>query len=70
MNEYAELNSEGIVVNLIRWDGVSPYNPEGLTVVPRPAGVEVGWRLTPNGWEAPPTDPDGDLASTLTIPPP
>jgi hypothetical protein len=32
-NIYAMVNSSNIVVNVIIWDGVTPYNPQGYILI-------------------------------------
>lgn len=42
MARYAVLNSDNVVVNVIEWDGVTPYDPgEGLTLQFVPT-VDIG----------------------------
>ena len=42
MARYAVLNADNIVVNVIEWDGVTPYDPgEGLTLQFVPT-VDIG----------------------------
>lgn len=44
--KWAIINTENIVMNIIVWDGVTPYNPgDGLTLVPINDGVPYG-----GGW--------------------
>lgn len=53
---HLELNSEGVVTNIVVWDGVSPYEPAGVTTLlpcaehPR---ASFGWRLSGNEWIPP-----------------
>ena len=45
INRYLELNPDGVVINIIVWDGESPYNPEGHTLMlcdDHPS-VSFGW---------------------------
>jgi hypothetical protein len=54
---YLELNAEGVVKNIVVWDGVTPYAPEGVSeLLPcdEHPGVSYGWRKVDGGWEAPP----------------
>lgn len=57
---YLEINSEGRVVNVIVWDGQTPYNPDGVTLIhvdDAPTGCGFGWQLINGNWQAPePTD--------------
>lgn len=53
---HLELDAEGTVINVIVWDGTTPYNPEGVAqIVPAPADIPVsfGWRLVDGGWVEP-----------------
>jgi hypothetical protein len=53
MAAYALLDKNGIIANVIAWDGVSDWTPPaGMTVQPLPDGVSysIGYRLG----EAPP----------------
>lgn len=56
MNRYLELNADGLVVNIIVWDGVSPYNPEGHTLLScdEHPQASFGWTLDGDNWIAPP----------------
>lgn len=62
MNRYLELDSNNTVVNIIVWDGVSEYAPEGLTLLPcnEHPGVTFGWTLVDGKWVAPAADPAPD----------
>ena len=42
---YAVIDAQNTVVNIVMWDGVSPYNPgESLRLVPVGAvWLDVGW---------------------------
>lgn len=58
---WLELNADGVVVNIIVWDGVSSYNPPGVTsLVPchENPGVSYGWKLVDGEWVAPPSPPE------------
>lgn len=34
-----------VVVNLVEWDGVSPWTPpDGSTVAPAPVQISIGWQ--------------------------
>ena len=60
---YALVNTDGLVVNAIVWDGQTEYTPaDGLTVVAIPDGVGAGpgWTFDGTNWIAPPPDPDDD----------
>lgn len=61
VSNYAMIEN-GIVVNIIVWDGVTPYNPGPqytLVLVPDGAFVTIGYLYdATNGFTAPPvTDP-------------
>lgn len=49
------LIKDDVIVNLVEWDGVQPYEPDGdLTPLGGlPAGVSIGWRLVEGVWTAP-----------------
>ena len=53
---WLELNAEGVVINIVVWDGVSPYSPDGvaqlLSCDDNP-GVSFGWKIVDGMWEAP-----------------
>lgn len=56
--KWLELNAEGVVVNIVVWDGVSPYSPAGIAqLLPcdEHSGVSHGYKLVNGEWEAPPT---------------
>ncbi len=47
---YALINSESIVINLIAYDGAASYTPaEGLTFVQVPEGTDIGGTYTGSG---------------------
>jgi hypothetical protein len=54
---WLELNADGFVVNIVVWDGVSDYQPQGiaqlLPCVEHP-NVSFGWQRVDGGWIAPP----------------
>jgi hypothetical protein len=54
---YALVDSDGLVVNAIVWDGEVDYTPaDGLAVVAVPDGVGAGpgWTYDGSDWIAPP----------------
>lgn len=55
MNYWLELNADGYVVNIIKWDGVSPYNPPNITLLPKADHPQAsfGWRLKDGEWIEP-----------------
>lgn len=53
---WLELNAEGVVTNIIVWDGVTPYAPSGVAQLLRcdeNPGVSFGWRIVDGVWVAP-----------------
>ena len=53
---WLELNTEGVVVNISIWDGVTSYSPAGITqLLPCEdnPGVSFGWKIVDGIWEAP-----------------
>ena len=55
--------SDGLVVNVCVWDGVSPWNdlPDGVDAVECPNNVGPGWSYIDGEWVAPlPPDPPPD----------
>lgn len=58
---WLELNAEGVVINIVVWDGVTPYAPADVTQLLRcdeNPGVSYGWRIVDGGWQAPPPPPE------------
>lgn len=56
MEKYLELNSDGLVINIVVWDGESPYNPDGHTILlcdDHPQ-ASFGWTFDGDNWIAPP----------------
>lgn len=62
MDRYLELNTDGVVVNIIIWDGVSPYEPNGMTVLPydEHPNATFGWRYDGINWIVPEEITDGN----------
>ena len=57
MARYALLDAEGVVENVIEWDGVSDWSaPDGLTVLEADERVSVGWALQAGAWVGPGED--------------
>jgi len=55
---YAIINSAGLVVNVIVWDGKSPWQPPaGFTRAPITNGAGIGWTYTNGNYTAPPQPP-------------
>jgi hypothetical protein len=57
---YALVDVDGLVVNVIVWDGETDYIPDdGLTAVPVPDDVVAGpgWTFDGTDWIAPPYSP-------------
>lgn len=53
---WLELNAEGVVINIVVWDGVTPYTPAGVAqLLPCDdnPGVSFGWKIVDGMWEAP-----------------
>lgn len=43
MNRYAIIN-DNAVVNVVLWDGETPYNPDGvLVLIPEEQAVDTSW---------------------------
>lgn len=55
MDRYLELDANGVVVNIVVWDGASPYNPEGITLLPcnQNPNATFGWKFDGSNWIAP-----------------
>ncbi|MFL9904228.1 hypothetical protein PQR71_39925 [Paraburkholderia fungorum] len=68
---YALVNN-GTVVNVIAWDGASPYAPpSGETVVPVPGNAGIGWSYASGMFSAPATPartPDQLYTQALAAP--
>lgn len=48
---YLEVNeSDNTVINIVIWDGVSPYTYPGTYLVPEVPGVLIGWYLKDGEW--------------------
>lgn len=58
---YLATNIEGYVINIIEWDGVTPYHPIGITLykcIDYPE-VTYGWQYVDGEWIPPePTNID------------
>lgn len=53
-NRYALVQADGLVANVVEWDGVEPWTPpEDLTPVEATAEVCPGWRLDDGDWLPP-----------------
>lgn len=51
--------TDGLITNVIIWDGVSPWQArEGFYVLPESDNpdAKIGWRKIKDGWEAPPSN--------------
>lgn len=55
---YLELDTDGRVINVIIWDGTTPYD-SGYTLIPCADAPHAtyGWQLIDGTWTAPPADP-------------
>jgi hypothetical protein len=62
--KYLTLNTDGLVINVIIWDGTTPYNPgQGDTLIAltdAPQGAWTGWTYINGVWTPPPAPPDTD----------
>ena len=57
-DKYAVVDSTGIIVNMIKWDGVTPFNQgEGLSLVPSGDEFIIGGRIE-DGNYFPPGEPE------------
>lgn len=55
-NAYLELDHTGRVINMIVWDGLTPYNPPGVAQLLKcdeNPGVGIGWQLVDGEWISP-----------------
>ena len=52
---YLEVNPDNVVVNIVVWDGVSKYEPKGISLVAcdDAPGVSYGWRKVDGEWVPP-----------------
>lgn len=65
MTVYAVLDADGVITNMVMWDGKTPYDPgEGLTLVPAGDGYSIGGRIE-NGNYVPPVSDDGIIGREL-----
>ena len=58
---WLELNAEGVVINVVVWDGVSTYAPQGVAqLLPcsEHPGVSFGWKLVNGEWIQPQEEPN------------
>jgi hypothetical protein len=54
--KWLQIDSSGFVVNIVIWDGLSLYEPQGVTQLLRcedHPGVTFGWQLVDGNWIAP-----------------
>lgn len=54
--KYLELNADGVVINIVLWDGIEEYAPPGVAeLLPCEdnPGVSFGWQLVNGEWIAP-----------------
>lgn len=58
MSNYAVVNDSGIVINVIDWDGISPYNIQSGTtlVLDTNEFVAIGWTYDGTNFIAPLAD--------------
>ncbi|MGE5501867.1 MAG: hypothetical protein ACM3W4_08065 [Ignavibacteriales bacterium] len=53
-DRYALVDGDGLVVNVVEWDGVSDWSPpEGLTCMEADEAVSVGWTRQSGAWVGP-----------------
>jgi len=53
-NRYALVDADGLVSNIVEWDGEAQWSPPvGLTAAEAPDGVSKGWTLADGVWTAP-----------------
>lgn len=58
MKNYALINTENIVVNVTRWDGISPWQPPaGQQAVELTSEAGIGWSYI-DGQFIPPPEPE------------
>lgn len=58
--KYALTDNNGVVTNLIEWDGVEPYTPQqGLTIIPvNDHQVDIGYTYVDGEFQAPTVEPE------------
>lgn len=63
-NKYLTVrNTDGLITNVIVWDGVDPFHIDGHTLIERPdepVGVWVGWSYINGEWIAPEPEPESE----------
>jgi len=53
-DRYALVDEDGLVENVVLWDGAAPWSPPtGLTAVAAPGAVAIGWGLEDGQWLEP-----------------
>lgn len=53
-DRYALVDADGLVVNVIEWDGVSDWSPpESLTCLEADEAVSIGWTRQNGAWVGP-----------------
>ena len=53
-NRYALVDSGGLVVNIVEWDGETDWSPPaGLTATEADPTISKGWRRVDDAWVAP-----------------
>ena len=53
---YALIEPDGLVSNVVVWDGETPYRPDDVEVIPCPDPVGIGWRTRNGDWLPPVAD--------------
>ena len=64
MSQYAQV-VDGMVVNVVLWDGETEFDVAGLVATPPNKPVGIGWQLVDGEWIAPVDEPiqlDPDMA--------
>lgn len=54
MNNRYAIVVDGLVVNMVAWDGISEWSPELGEAIPAPDGVGIGWSYVDDEFIAPP----------------
>ena len=60
---YAIIDSTGLVINIIEWDGKPPWHPpDGCTAVKFAGGAAIGWTYAKGEFTPPPEPSKSDIA--------
>lgn len=64
--KYLTLNTDGLVINVIIWDGLTPYNPGQsdtlIALTDAPQGAWTGWTYISGVWTPPPAPPEPEIS--------